>query len=175
MYAHRCTCVYVDTCTCTIVHAYVYVYVVCGYVHVYAYLYLCVCICIYMCMYVSKGVRSSLTKGVLWSCYLQVSKQVTVKQPTITSHTEKVVDSTNKSQKAGGGQPHKDSETTASSLPQSEKLTNTSAAIEAEVAKNTMVNNQTAEKAHSNISTDKVIIYTFSFSFSGMISSQSLT
>ncbi|XP_076888763.1 eukaryotic translation initiation factor 4G-like [Bidens hawaiensis] len=89
--------------------------------------------------------------------YNQASKQVTVKQPTISSHTEKVVDSMQKGQRAGGeGQPHKDSEVTASSLPQSEKLANTLVVVEAEVAKTTMVNKQPAEKAHSNITTDKI-------------------
>ncbi|KAI7727266.1 hypothetical protein M8C21_026927, partial [Ambrosia artemisiifolia] len=92
--------------------------------------------------------------------YNQASKQVTVKQPPISSHAERVGDSTDKSQRAvGEGQPHKDSETTGITLPQSESLTNTSA----EVAKKTMVNKsdsfkeehkQPGEKAHSNITVD---------------------
>ncbi|XP_076884329.1 eukaryotic translation initiation factor 4G-like [Bidens hawaiensis] len=71
--------------------------------------------------------------------YPQASKQVTIKQPAISSHAEKVVDSADKTQRAGGeGQPHKDSETVAgSSLPQPENLTNTSA-VEAEVPKATV-------------------------------------
>ncbi|KAI3818607.1 hypothetical protein L1987_12420 [Smallanthus sonchifolius] len=102
--------------------------------------------------------------------YNQASKQVTVKQPTVGSHAEKVGDSTDKSQKAGGeGQPHKDSETTAgSSLPQSENLTNisaSSATAESEVAKKSMVNKsgsfkeeqkQPGEKAHSVVTIDKI-------------------
>ncbi|XP_076888764.1 eukaryotic translation initiation factor 4G-like [Bidens hawaiensis] len=73
--------------------------------------------------------------------YPQASKQVTIKQPAISSHAEKVVDSADKTQRAGGeGQPHKDSETVAgSSLPQSENLTNTSA-VEVEVPKQATVN-----------------------------------
>ncbi|KAL8249352.1 hypothetical protein R6Q59_006220 [Mikania micrantha] len=71
--------------------------------------------------------------------YNQVSKQVTVKQPTVNLNTEKVSASMEKSQRAGGeGQPNEDSEMAAgSSLPQSEILPNTSAssAVEVEVPK----------------------------------------
>ncbi|KAI3743857.1 hypothetical protein L1987_56924 [Smallanthus sonchifolius] len=71
----------------------------------------------------------------------QASKQVTVKQPPISSHAEKVGDSIaksdipNKSQREG--QPHKDSETIAG---QSENLTNTSVSVEAEGSVSTAAN-----------------------------------
>ncbi|KAM0008287.1 putative MIF4G-like, type 3, initiation factor eIF-4 gamma, MA3, MIF4G-like domain superfamily [Helianthus debilis subsp. tardiflorus] len=84
--------------------------------------------------------------------YNQASKQVTVKQPTISSHAEKVGDSADKSQRAAGGESHplKNSETTATSLPQSETTTNTSAAAEAEVAKKPTVNKSGSFKEEPN-------------------------
>ncbi|KAK1425090.1 hypothetical protein QVD17_20434 [Tagetes erecta] len=74
--------------------------------------------------------------------YNQASKQVTVKQPVISSHAEKVSDPKDKSEipnrSQREGQPHKDSEMIAG---QSEKLTSASPAVEAEVAKKSTFDN----------------------------------
>ncbi|KAI3731937.1 hypothetical protein L1987_63130 [Smallanthus sonchifolius] len=98
----------------------------------------------------------------------QASKQVTVKQPAVSSHAEKVGVSMDKSQRAGGeGHPHKDPETIAgSSLPQSDNFSNISAsAVEAEAPKITTVSNsgsfkeeqkQPGKKAHSISTIDKI-------------------
>lgn len=101
---------------------------------------------------------------------------MTVKAPTISSHTEKVADSLDKSQRPGGeAQPQKDLESIAgSSSQQSDNLTKTSSVVtEAEAAKKSVVNKSGSfkeeqkppiEKAQSVATADNVIIILTVFS-----------
>lgn len=98
---------------------------------------------------------------------------MTVKQPVISSHTEKVSDSKDKSEISNRskreGQPFKDSETITG---QSENLISTSsAAVEAEVAKKSTFNNSGSIKKEQkqplkkdqSIPVDEVFIYYYGF------------